>query len=120
MIYGIGRGIAELENSNSPDNAPENFMAAKQTGNCSARKRVLEGGLRNWKTAIPRTMPQRISWLQSRQEIALREKGYRKGDCGTGKQQFPGQCPREFHGCKADRKLLCVKKGIGRGIAELE
>ena len=84
MIYGIERGIAELENSN------------------------------------PRTMPQRNSWLQSRQEIALREKGYRKGDCGTGKQQFPGQCPREIHGCKADRKLLCVKKGIGRGIAELE
>jgi hypothetical protein len=40
LIYGIGRGIAELENSNSLDNAPEKFMAAKQTGNCSARKRV--------------------------------------------------------------------------------
>ena len=43
MKKGIGRGLAELENSKSPDNAPENFMAAKQTGNCSARKRVLEG-----------------------------------------------------------------------------
>ena len=40
---GIGGELAELENSKSPDNAPENFMAAKQTGNCSARKRVLEG-----------------------------------------------------------------------------
>ena len=33
---GTGRGLAELENSKCPDNAPENFMAAKQTGNCSA------------------------------------------------------------------------------------
>ena len=81
---GIGRGLAELENSKCPDNAPENFMAAKQTGNCSARKRVLEGA------------------------------------CGTGKQQVPGQCPGEFHGCKADRKLLREKKGIGRELAELE
>ncbi len=81
---GIGRELAELENSKSPDNAPENFMAAKQTGNCSARKRVLGGGLRNWKTARARTMPRRISWLQSRQEIAPREKGYWKGTCGTG------------------------------------
>ena len=40
---GYWEGLAELENSKSPDNAPENFMAAKQTGNCSARKRVLEG-----------------------------------------------------------------------------
>ncbi len=76
--------------------------------------------MRNWKTARARTMPRRISWLQSRQEIAPREKGYWKGTCGTGKQQEPGQCPGEFHGCKADRKLLREKKGIGRELAELE
>ena len=53
-------------------------------------------------------------------KITLREKGYWEGACGTGKQQEPGQCPGEFHGCKADRKLLREKKGIGRGLAELE
>ena len=53
-------------------------------------------------------------------KITLREKGYWEGACGTGKQQVPGQCPGEFHGCKADRKLLREKKGIGRELAELE
>ncbi len=43
-----------------------------------------------------------------------------EGDSRNRKTAIPGQCPREIHGCKADRKLHCVKKGIGRGIAELE
>ncbi len=42
---GYWEGLAELENSKSPDNAPENFMSAKQTGNCSARKRGIGGEL---------------------------------------------------------------------------
>ena len=33
---GAGRGVAELENSKSPESAPENFRTQKVGGNCSA------------------------------------------------------------------------------------
>ncbi len=66
------------------DNISENFMAAEQTGSSLREERVLDGHLRNWKTASAKEIPQRISWLRSRQEVLCEKKGYWMGTCGTG------------------------------------
>ncbi len=73
---GTEGALAELENSKCQGSTPENFMAAKQTGSSLREKRVLRGHLRNWKTASAKEVPQRISWLQSRQEVLCEKKGY--------------------------------------------
>ncbi len=59
-------------------------MAAEQTGSSLREERVLDGHLRNWKTASAKEIPQRISWLRSRQEVLCEKKGYWMGTCGTG------------------------------------
>ena len=59
-------------------------MAAEQTGSSLREERALDGHLRNWKTARAKEIPQRISWLRSRQEVLCEKKGYWMGTCGTG------------------------------------
>jgi len=54
----------------------------------------------------------------------LREKGYWKRTCGTGKQQENGQCHGEFRVCEAEEKLLREKghwkRTCGTGIERRE
>ena len=82
---GIGRGLAELENSKSPDNAPGEFHV------CKADRKLLREKKGDWEglaelenSKSPDNAPGEFHVCKADRKLLREKKGDWRGTCGTG------------------------------------